>query len=80
MGIRPRLPDLAGKKIALCDNGKAGARNFLDAIEELLKQKYPTATVLRLVKPQAARIIYDAKDWYPEVAHQSDAFIFATGD
>ena len=80
LGIRPRVPELVGKKIALCENGKAGAANFLDAVEELLKQKFPTATIVRLPKPQGDRVIYDAKDWYPEVARQADTFIFATGD
>jgi hypothetical protein len=80
MGIRPRVTDLAGKKIALCDNGKAGVKNFLDAIEGLFRKNYPTATILRMGKPEAGRIIYDATDWYPQVARQADAFIFATGD
>jgi hypothetical protein len=80
MGIRQRLNDLPGKKIALLDNGKAGAGFFLDALEALFKKQHPTTTILRLVKPEAGRIIYDAKDWYPEVARQADAFIFATGD
>ena len=79
VGIRPRVADLAGKKIGLCDNGKFGANNFLDGVENLLRQKYPNATVLRLPKP-AAKTITLTKDWYPEVAAQIDAFIFATGD
>ena len=79
-GIRARVKDLAGKKIALCDNGKAGASNFLDAVEELLSQRFPTASILRLPKPQGDRVIYDAKEWYPEVAKQCDTFVFATGD
>jgi hypothetical protein len=79
MGIRPRMTDLAGKKIGLCDNGKFGASNFLDAIETMLKQKHPAATILRLPKP-AAQTITLTKDWYPEVAAQVDAFVFATGD
>lgn len=79
VGIRPRVADLAGKKIGLCDNGKFGANNFLDGVENLLRQKYPTAAVLRLPKP-AAQTITLTKDWYPEVAAQIDTFIFATGD
>jgi hypothetical protein len=79
LGIRPRLTNLAGKKIGLCDNGKFGASSFLDAIETMLKQKYPAATILRLPKP-AAQTITLTKGWYPEVAAQVDGFIFATGD
>jgi hypothetical protein len=80
MGIRPRLNDLAGKKIALCENGKMGADVLFEAIAELLKQKYPTATILRMPKPQGSRFAFDAKDWYPEVARQADAFLFGVGD
>ncbi len=78
-GIRPRVKDLAGKKIGLCDNGKYGAKFFLDGFEALLKRKYPTATIVRLPKP-AAQTITPTKDWYPEVAAQVDTFLFATGD
>ncbi len=79
VGIRPRVGDLAGKKIGLCDNGKYGANFFLDALEGMLKRKYPSASILRLPKP-AAQTITLTKDWYPEVAAQVDTFIFATGD
>lgn len=78
-GIRPRVAGLAGKKIGLCDNGKYGAKFFLDGFETLLKQKYPTATILRLPKP-TAQTITPTKNWYPEVAAQVDTFLFATGD
>ncbi len=80
MGIQPRFTDLAGKKIALCENGKLGADVFFDAVEELLKQRYPTITVLRMPKPQGSRFAFDAKEWYLEVAQKSDAFIFGMGD
>ena len=79
MGIRPRVADLSEKTIGLCDNGKFGANNFLDAIEARLREKYPNATYLRLPKPAAQTITLTA-DWYPEVAAKVDAFIFATGD
>ncbi len=80
MGIRPRVPDLAGKKVALCENGKLGANVFFDAVEEALKQKYPTITILRMPKPQGSRFAFDAKEWYQEVAQKSDAFLFGMGD
>ena len=79
-GLRPRLPDLSGKKIALCENGKLGATVFFDALEEALKQKFPAISILRMPKPQGSRFAFDAKEWYPEVARQSDAFIFGMGD
>lgn len=74
----PRVTDLAGKKIALIHNQKAGANTFLDAVEELLKVKYPTATFLR----QFTTTINLAKEpeFYDEVAKACDAFIFGSGD
>ena len=79
-GLRPRLSELSGKKIALCENGKMGATVFFDALEEALREKFPTITILRMPKPQGSRFAFDAKEWYPEVARQSDAFIYGMGD
>ncbi len=79
-GLRPRLPSLDGKRIALLENGKTGAKEFMDALEELLKQRYPKATVLRMPKPEGSRFAFDAKDWYPEVARRADAFAYGMGD
>jgi hypothetical protein len=79
-GIRPRLNDLAGKKIALLENGKMGANIFFDGVEEALKQKYPNTTVLRMPKPQGSRFAFVATEWYREVAGKADAFIFGMGD
>jgi hypothetical protein len=46
----PRPKDLAGKKIALiCE--KHQQLHFFDALEDLLKKKYPTATILRFDSP-----------------------------
>jgi hypothetical protein len=80
MGIQPRLNDLAGKRIALCENGKMGADLFFDAVEELLQQRYPTATILRTPKPQGSRFAFVAEEWYEELSRKSDAFIFGMGD
>src|SRR4030066_1593246 len=43
--ISPRLKDLANKKIGLLYAGKSGGEFFLDALEVLLKQKYPSARI-----------------------------------
>ena len=74
----PRVKDLAGKKIALIHNQKSGADTFLDAVEELLKVKYPTATFLK----QYTTTINLAKEpaFYDEVGRSCDAFIFGSGD
>jgi len=77
-GIVARVRDLEGKKIGLVDNGKAGADYFLDATEELLKKKFPSATILRFRKSEGT--INPAPKMYSAVAEKCDAFIYATGD
>lgn len=79
-GLQPRLASLDGKRIALLENGKMGSREFQDALEGLLKQRYPNVTVLRMPKPQGSRFAFDAKDWYPEVARRADAFAYSMAD
>ena len=79
IGISPRGGSLEGKKIVLVDNGKFGADNFLAVISQLLKQKYPTTTIVMDPKP-AAQTITDLPKWYPTVKQQGDLFIFGVGD
>lgn len=79
VGISPRGANLNGKKIVLIDNGKFGASNFLDVLADMLKQKYPTATVVMYPKP-AAQTITDLPKWYPTVKQQGDLFVFGVGD
>ena len=77
-GIVARVRDLDGKKIGLVDNTKAGAEYFLDAAEELLKKKFPGATILRFRKSEGT--INPAPKMYSAVAEKCDVFIYATGD
>jgi hypothetical protein len=74
----PRVNDLSGKRIVLIHNNKNGANTFLDAVQELLHEKYPTATFLRqfTTEPNLAR----EPAFYDEVAKAGDAFIFGAGD
>ena len=74
----PRLANLEGKKIALIHNQKSGASTFLDAVEELLKAKYPKATFLRQFTTSINLAMEPAL--YDEVAKTADAFIFGSGD
>ncbi|HTW22260.1 MAG TPA: hypothetical protein VMD78_01580 [Candidatus Baltobacteraceae bacterium] len=79
LGISPRGGSLDGKRIVLVDNGKYGASNFLDVLAAMLKQKYPTATIVMYPKP-AAQTITDLPKWYPTVKQQGDLFVFGVGD
>lgn len=79
-GLQPRVTSLEGKRIALLENGKQGAKEFMDALAEQLMQRYPSATVLRIPKPEGSRFAFDAKAWYPEVARQADVFAYGMGD
>lgn len=77
-GIMPRVNELAGKTIALVDNGKSGADYFLDALEEVLKKQVPSAKIVRFKKPRGT--IIGTPELYPKVAQACDTFIYATGD
>ncbi len=79
VGISARVSNLAGKKIVLVDNGKFGADNFLNVIAQILKQKYPDATIVMDPKP-SAQTITNLPKWYPTVKQQGDLFIFGVGD
>jgi hypothetical protein len=47
----PRLDGLEGKTIALLDISKPRGREFLDRLEQLLKERYAVASVVRETKP-----------------------------
>src|SRR5262245_56693562 len=46
-----RLESLSGKTIGLLDISKPGGSIFLDRIEQLLKERYGVAGVIRATKP-----------------------------
>ncbi len=70
-----RFADLNGKRIGLYSNGKPGMNNFYIVLEELLKIKYPEATVSTL--SGAFEITdKDVQGW----ASQIDTFVYAVGD
>ena len=75
MAPAARVADLAGKKIGLYWNEKAGADNYLDVVEELLKEKFPTATVLRYRGP------FDLGEAMAgKLANECDVFIYGVSD
>jgi len=70
--INPRVKDLAGKKIGIIWDGKKGGDNFCIAVEELLKERYPTATTIRLVWGDAKAA--------EKAKKEMDTFIYGVGD
>jgi hypothetical protein len=67
-----RVKDLAGKRIGIIWDGKKGGDNFCIAVEELLKEKFPTATTMRLVWGDA-----EAAE---KAKKEMDTFIYGVGD
>jgi hypothetical protein len=72
---QPRLSDLSGKKIGIYWNGKSGGNLFWNIVEQLLKQKLPTATVIRY---EGAYDIGDALA--AKMAKEVDTFLYGVGD
>jgi hypothetical protein len=71
----PRVTDLAAKKIGIYWNEKAGGNNFWDVIEELLKQAFPTAKIVRYRGP------FDPGETKAAtIAKECDTFIYGVGD
>jgi hypothetical protein len=70
-----RIADLAGKKIGLYWNEKAGGNHFWNAVERLLKERLPDTTILRY---QGA---FDLGDTLAaKIAEETDAFLYGVGD
>ena len=51
----PRLDSLAGKRIGLIDDAKGGARELLEEIADVLKQRYGVSGVSYHRKPSASK-------------------------
>ncbi len=54
--LAPRINTLEGKTIVLRWNGKHNGDNFLDRIAELLKEKIPSAKVIKLYEVDKSTI------------------------
>jgi hypothetical protein len=70
--VNPRVNDLADKKIGIIWDGKKGGDNYCIAVEELIKERYPTATTIRLVWGDA-----EAAE---KAKKEMDTFIYGVGD
>lgn len=51
----PRLSALSGRTVALLDISKPGGSVFFDRLEQLLKERYGVASVIRAMKPTFAK-------------------------
>ena len=71
----PRVTDLAGKTIGIYWNEKSGGNNFWDVIEDVLKEKFPTAKIVRY------RGSFDPGDaMAARMAKECDTFVYGVGD
>jgi hypothetical protein len=71
----PRVADLAGKTIGIYWNGKQGGNHFWDVMEELLREKFPTARILRQKGP------FDlGEKTAASLAKEIDVFLYGVGD
>ena len=75
LALTPRVTDLAGKRVGLYWNSKPGMDNFYKVFDELLKERFPTATTNLL---RGAFLIRDedAEAWLPQI----DTFVYGVGD
>ena len=71
----PRIAGLAGKKVALYWNGKAGGDNLFAALEEIFKSKYPDTMV---IQTKGTHQISD--EMAARLAREVDTFIYGVGD
>lgn len=70
--ISPRLPDIAGKKIRLLWDGKMGGENFCSAMRDVLRKRYPTASI--------EWVALGDVDATARAKEELDAFVYAVGD
>lgn len=73
----PRISDLKGKKIGLIDNKKAGARAFLNTIQNLLQREFAGIQFINLSKEFNEQFRMDK---YMNQLGGVDGVIYSTGD
>ena len=73
----PRLSDLAGKRVGLIDDAKENARELLEEVAELLKERYGVSDVSYHRKPSASKPA--DPDVIEEMASDCDYVIVAIG-
>jgi hypothetical protein len=74
----PRFPDLRGKVVGLLDNSKPNADKLGERFEQLLKEKYGVAGVVKRRKLTAQQGA--PKQYLDELAAQADFVLSGLGD
>jgi hypothetical protein len=74
-GISLRLSSLENKKIGIYWNGKPDGDYFWNTIEGLLREKFPTCTVIRYNGPGDLGEAFAA-----QIAGEVDTFLYGVGD
>ena len=76
--LAPRLDDLNGKVMGLLDISKNGGDIFLDRVEELMREHFDLADVVRVTKPTFARPA--PQELITELADQCDFVVEGLAD
>ena len=80
-GIRPRLPDLRGRRIGLFHNGKVAAAPILDAVEAELRGRFEGLTFARFGRRDNLEVAETAdRGRYEQWVREVDAVVLAVGD
>ena len=74
----PRFPDLRGKVVGLLDNSKPNADRLLERFEELLRERFGVAGVIKRRKITAQQGA--PKPYLDELAAQADFVLSGLGD
>ena len=78
VAMAPRGPGLEGKTIALVDNTKINAGNFLDKLSSLLQADVEPDRIVRFSKTDATRPA--PPDLIRQITEECDAAVLAIGD
>ena len=74
----PRFPDLRGKVIGLLDNSKPNADKLEERFEQLLRERFGVASVVKRRKLTAQQGA--PKEYLDELAAQADFVLSGLGD
>jgi len=76
--LAKRVDSLDGKVFGLLDNGKSNFNNLLSDFEEIIKEKFPSSTVIRRRKPTVAAAV--PPDTMKELLEKCDVIVTGLGD